>query len=149
MSAIIKKGAKKNFEDLLINWKWARITYEKKNKKTIEIKKLTERKIKMADEKYLNEEIMSDDELDGVAGGNRLETFADGNELVKRGLLSEDDALHSAPVRNLLHKMGYTGYEDKGGLINANIYTDKKGNLVTRDQFWKNFDAENGTKIIK
>ena len=103
----------------------------------------------MADEKILKDEILSDDELDNVAGGNRLETFADGNELYKRGLLSADDALSSAPVRNMLHKMGYTGYEDKGGLINANVYKDKQGNLVTRDEFWKNFDAENGTKIIR
>lgn len=103
----------------------------------------------MKDEKILQDEILSDDELDNVAGGNRIETFADGNELVKRGLLSEEDALHSAPIRNLLHKMGYTGYEDKGGLINSNIYKDKNGNLVTREEFWKNFDAENGTKIIK
>ena len=97
----------------------------------------------------LKDEILSDEELDNVAGGNRLETFADGDELYKRGLLSADDALSSAPVRDMLHKMGYTGYEDKGGLINANVYKDKQGNLVTRDDFWKNFDAENGTKIIK
>ena len=103
----------------------------------------------MADEKIFKDEIMEDDELDNVAGGNRLETFADGNELYKRGLLSEDDALKSAPVREMLHKMGYAGYEDKGGIINANVYTDKKGTVVTREQFWKNFDAENGTKIIK
>ena len=101
------------------------------------------------EEKILQDEIMDDEELDNVAGGNRLETFADGNELYKRGLLSADDALHSAPIRNILHKMGYTGYEDKGGIINANVYTDKKGTVVTREQFWKNFDAENGTKIIK
>lgn len=91
----------------------------------------------------LKDEILSDDELDNVAGGNRLETFADGEELRKRGLLSAKDALQSAPVRNLLHKMGYTGYKDNGGLINANVYTDKSGNVITRDQFWKNFDAEN------
>lgn len=101
------------------------------------------------EEKILQDEIMDDEELDNVAGGNRLETFADGNELYKRGLLTEDQALKSAPVREILHKMGYTGYEDKGGLLNANIYKDKKGNLITREQFWKNFDAENGTKIIK
>ena len=99
-------------------------------------------------DKYANE-IMSDDELDNVAGGNRLETYADGDELYKRGLLSEDDAMHSAPVREMLHKMGYSGYEDKGGLINANIYTDKSGNTITREQFWNNFDAENGTTIIR
>ena len=103
----------------------------------------------MADEKIFKDEVLSDDELDNIAGGNRLETFADGNELYKRGLLTEDQALKSAPVRELLHKMGYAGYEDKGGIINANIYKDKNGTLITREQFWKNFDAENGTKIIK
>ena len=103
----------------------------------------------MADEKILKDEMLSDDELDGVAGGTRLETFADGNELYKRGLLSAEDALSQAPVRNMLHKMGYAGYEDKGGIINGNIYTDKSGNTITRDEFWKNFDAENGTKIIR
>ena len=102
----------------------------------------------MANE-ILKDEIISDEELDHVAGGNRLETFEDGNELYKRGLISAEDALKSTPVREMLHKMGYTGYEDKGGLINANIYKDKNGNLITRDQFWKNFDDENVTKIIR
>lgn len=103
----------------------------------------------MADEKILKDEILSDEELDGVAGGTRIETFQDGDELYKRGLLSAEDALSSAPVRNILHKMGYAGYEDKGGIVNGNIYTDKSGNTITREQFWKNFDAENGTKIIR
>ncbi|MBR6712028.1 MAG: hypothetical protein IKI76_03435 [Selenomonadaceae bacterium] len=103
----------------------------------------------MADEKILKDEVLSDEELDGVAGGTRLETFADGDELYKRGLLSAEDALSSAPVRNMLHKMGYAGYKDNGGIINGNIYTDKSGNTITRDEFWKNFDAENGTKIIR
>ncbi len=97
----------------------------------------------------LKDEIMNDAELDNVAGGTRIETFQDGNELYKRGLLNEDDALHSAPVRDMLHKMGYAGYQDKGGIINGNIYTDKSGNTISREQFWKNFDAENGTKIIR
>ncbi|MBR1806128.1 MAG: hypothetical protein IJ774_07065 [Selenomonadaceae bacterium] len=102
----------------------------------------------MANE-ILKDEILNDDELERVAGGTRLETFADGNELYKRGLISADDALSSAPVRDMLHKMGYAGYEDKGGIMNGNIYTDKQGNTLTREQFWKNFDAENGTKIIR
>ena len=102
----------------------------------------------MANE-ILKDEILNDDELDRVAGGTRLETFADGNELYKRGLISAEDALSSAPVRDMLHKMGYAGYEDKGGIMNGNIYTDKQGNTLTREQFWKNFDAENGTKIIR
>ena len=103
----------------------------------------------MADEKILKDEILKDEDLDRVAGGNRLETFGDGNELYKRGLLSAEDALSAAPVRDVLHKMGYSGYKDNGGLLNANIYTDKEGNMITREQFWKNFDAENGTKIIR
>ena len=45
--------------------------------------------------------------------------------------------------------MGYAGNKDNGGIINGNIYTDKSGNTITRDEFWKNFDAENGTKIIR
>ena len=103
----------------------------------------------MADEKILKDEVLSDEELDGVAGGNRLETFGDGNELYKRGLLSAEDALSSSPVRNKLHSMGYAGYKDNGGIINGNVYTDKSGNTITREQFWKNFDKENGTKIIR
>ena len=94
-------------------------------------------------------EILNDAELDRVAGGTRLETFADGNELYKRGLISAEDALSSAPVRDMLHKMGYAGYQDKGGIMNGNIYTDKQGKTLTRDEFWKNFDADNNTKIIR
>ena len=97
----------------------------------------------------LKDEILKDEELDNVAGGTIIETLQDGNELYKRGLLSAEDALHSAPVREMLHKMGYAGYKDNGGIINGNIYTDKSGNTITRDEFWKNFDAENGTKIIR
>ncbi|MBR3498692.1 MAG: hypothetical protein IKO05_06865 [Selenomonadaceae bacterium] len=103
----------------------------------------------MADEKIFKDEILDDETLDNVAGGTRLETFADGNELYKRGLLSAEDALSSAPVRDVLHKMGYSGYKDNGGIMNANIYTDKEGNTITREQFWKNFNTENGTKIIR
>ncbi|MBR0261282.1 MAG: hypothetical protein IJQ85_05765 [Selenomonadaceae bacterium] len=103
----------------------------------------------MAEEKILKDEILKDEELEQVAGGTIIETLQDGNELYKRGLLSADDALHSAPVREMLHKMGYAGYKDKGGIINDNIYTDKNGNEITRKQFWANFDAENGTKIIR
>ena len=103
----------------------------------------------MADEKILKDEMLNNTELDNVAGGTRLETYADGEELYKRGLLTEDQSYSSAPVRDLLHKMGYSGYKDNGGIINGNIYTDKSGNIISREQFWKNFDAENGTKIIR
>ena len=101
------------------------------------------------EEKILKDEIMDDEELDGVAGGTRLETYDDGEELRKRGLLSQDDALSSTPVRETLHKMGYAGYKDNGGIFKGNVYVNKAGQTVTRDEFWKNFDKENGTKIIQ
>ncbi len=95
------------------------------------------------DKKELNLE-----ELDGVAGGNILETFSDSMELYKRGLLDKGYESCKA-VRDKLHGMGYAGYEDKGGLLNDNVYTDKKGNNISREQFWANFDKENGTKVIR
>ena len=88
------------------------------------------------------------EELEGVSGGTIIETVADSVELYKRGLLDKEyDSC--AAVRDKLHSMGYSGYVDKGGIANGNIYTDKNGNTITRQQFWKNFDAENGTKIIR
>ncbi|SFA85485.1 hypothetical protein [Selenomonas ruminantium] len=83
-----------------------------------------------------------------IAGGTIVETVADSIELYKRGLLnSEYDSC--AAVRNNLHEMGYGGYVDNGGMANGNIYTDKDGNTISRKQFWKNFDKENNTKIIR
>ena len=106
----------------------------------------------MKDEKIFKDEILSDEELENVAGGTIDQTLADGNELYKRGLLSSGDALHSTPVRELLHKMGYK-YVDHGGIKlfggKDNEYFDKAGESVSREDFWKNFDAENGTKIIR
>ena len=105
----------------------------------------------MAEEKKFADEVLSDEELDGVAGGTRAETYADGDELVKRGLLSEDDALSSSKVREAIHNLGYK-YKDHGGMAlfgaKNNEYFNKDGVGISRDQFWKNFDAENGTKII-
>ena len=95
----------------------------------------------MAEEKILDSEQLSDEELEDVAGGTRIETDADGEELVKRGLISKEDALNSKLIRETICKLGYTGYQTKPGLWQSNTYTDKKGNVVTREEFWKNFDA--------
>ena len=46
----------------------------------------------MTDEKILKDEVLSDEELDGVAGGTRIETSKDGDKLYKRRHLSADDA---------------------------------------------------------
>ena len=97
----------------------------------------------MADEKIFKDEKLTDEELDGVAGGDGAETIMDGNALYVRGLLSENDILNFKAVQEIIHKMGYTGYEYKVRINDRNIYTDKQGNKITREQFWKNFDAEN------
>ena len=103
------------------------------------------------DDKFADE-VLSDEELDGVAGGTRAQTYADGDELVKRGLISERDALDSSKVREAIHGLGYK-YKDHGGMAlfgaKDNEYFNKDGVGISRDQFWKNFDAENGTKIIR
>ena len=100
----------------------------------------------MADNDKIADEKLTDDELDGVAGGTRAETFADGDELVKRGLISEYDALSSSKVREAIHNLGYK-YKDHGGIKGFggkdNEYFNKKGESVTREEFWKNFEAEN------
>ena len=99
----------------------------------------------MAEEKKFADEVLSEDELDGVAGGTRAETYADGDELVKRGLLSEEDALSSSKVRETIHNLGYK-YKDHGGMalfgVKNNEYFNKEGKRVSRDEFWKNFDAK-------
>ena len=69
----------------------------------------------MADEKILKDELLNDAELDNISGGTRLETYRDGNELYKRELISAEDALHSAPVRDVLHKIAV--YKDNGRII--------------------------------
>ena len=97
----------------------------------------------MPDEKKIADEVLSENELDNIAGGTREETLADGAELHKRGLLTEKEAAHATHVYYTLYKMGYTGYKDNGGST-ANVYTDKNGNVITREEFWKNFNAENG-----
>ena len=102
----------------------------------------------MANEILKNEQL-TDTQLDNVTGGTIIETLLDGNELYKRGLLSDDKIINTNAIRDIIHKMGYTGYQHNGGLTNSNIYTDKNGNTITREEFWNNFDAENGTKIIR
>ena len=107
----------------------------------------------MVDEKILKDEKLSDEELDGVAGGTRRETFQDGEELYKRGLLSEDDSKSISKISEAIHNLGYK-YAAHGGIKGwriaiGNKYFDKNGEKISREDFWKNFDAENGTKIIR
>ena len=106
----------------------------------------------MKDKKILDEEILSDEELENVAGGTIDQTWADGKELYKRGLIDAKDMFNCTPIREKIHNMGYN-YVDNGGVAlfggKNNEYFNKQGESISREQFWKNFDAENGTKIIR
>ena len=96
--------------------------------------------------KKINDELekMSDEELDQVAGGTKMETWRDSDALVKRGFLTHEQSLNSGAVRQKLHELGYTGYIDYGNSNkDCNIYTDKAGNKISRENFWKLFDREN------
>ena len=81
-----------------------------------------------------------------------LKLFCDGYELYKHWLLNEEESKNYDLVRGAIHKLGYN-YVGYSGLDvfdwKDNEYFNKKGDSITRDQFWDNFDAENGTKIIR
>ena len=100
----------------------------------------------MVANKILVNAALSDDELDQVAGGTRRETGDDGHELFKRGLIHNGRTPDE--VNDVMHQIGYTGYQGINKAVGNNVYTDKSGNTITREEFWNNFDAENGTKIL-
>ena len=102
----------------------------------------------MAEEKKISNEVMSDAELDGVAGGGLTDTVRDGMQLYLRGFLSFEQAQDTALITKTLHGMGYSGYKQTGLLVD-NIYTDRSGNSMSGPDFWKKFGKENGAAIMK
>lgn len=102
----------------------------------------------MAEEKILKNEIISDEELDGVAGGGLTDTARDGMQLYLHGKLSFEQAQNAALIAKTLHDMGYSGYKQTGLLLD-NVYTDKSGNVMSGPAFWKKFGEENGVAILK
>ena len=110
----------------------------------------------MADEKILKDEVLSDSELDNVAGGTFVETMDDLEAFNKRGI----DIFQYKSLTELMNHYGYKGFEEHSvingdpnnfvpDMNNANVYVNKNGQRISRETFWKNFDAENGTHIIK
>lgn len=100
-----------------------------------------------------SEELMSDDELDMVVGGTYKETMSDLEMFDRRGV----NIYSFSNVTEIMESFGYRGYVEHAFLNpstwspdkkNANVYVDKQGNKITREQFWENFDAENGTSIV-
>ena len=95
---------------------------------------------------------MDDAQLDNVAGGTRTETVEDCKELIRRKIWPE-----GVPLDVFMHSLGYTGYksnslkkDSQGNLIadetTPNVYVNKQGQKISREEFWKNFDKENNLK---
>lgn len=103
----------------------------------------------MAEKDKYAEEMLTDEELDNVVGGNWFENYFDAVELYNRGLIENLTRVTTRPANlmDILHKMGYTGY--KCDYNEVNIYVNKSGEKTTQYDFWKNFDAENNTTIIR
>ena len=102
----------------------------------------------MAEEKKIADEVMSEAELDGVAGGGLTDIARDGLQLYLRGFLSFEQAQDAGLITKTLHGMGYSGYKQTG-LLEDNVYTDKSGNTLSGPAFWQKFGEENGAGILK
>ena len=103
----------------------------------------------MADEKILKDEILSDEQLDEVAGGTYLESSSDALKFQKLGVdLGIKDVAGIAimghdefvKLRDTFQQYGVT-IKDHGGLINANEYFID-GKAVSRDDAWKHIQAQ-------
>lgn len=114
----------------------------------------------MAD-KMLKDELMSEEELDKVAGGSWLEFTADMLDAKKRGfagfenldfdknsdlikMINDDKLRHQyvQKVGTLFASYGIT-MEYHGKFLEDNVYT-YKGNSITREQAWKIVDSQLG-----
>ena len=96
-------------------------------------------------------EMLSDEELDKVAGGTSLESGDDAKKFQALGVKIYESTFLGVPVlqgaeftklREAFNKYGVT-IKDNGGIINANEYFigDKK---VSRDDAWKYINQQVG-----
>lgn len=113
----------------------------------------------MKDEKILENEIMSEEELENVAGGSWMEFTADMLDAKKRGvpgfenldfnpdsdlikMIGDDNLRHQYvdKVANFFASHGIT-MEYHGKMLESNIYT-YKGNQISREQAWNIIDGK-------
>lgn len=103
----------------------------------------------MADEKILKEEILSDDELDNVAGGTYLESADDAKKFKELGVKIYDAEILDVPVlmhdqfeklRSTFKEYGVT-IKDNGGFINNNKYFIGDTE-VTRETAWAHVESQ-------
>ena len=112
------------------------------------------------EDKILETEKLSDNELDQVAGGSWLEFTADMLDAKKRGIAGFENLDLSNPNSDLIKMIGddklrhqYVGkvgalfashgitMEYNGKFLEENIYT-YKGNKITREQAWNIVDGK-------
>ena len=108
----------------------------------------------------LKDEIMSDEELDNVAGGSWLEFTADMLDAKKRGIAGFENLDLSNPNSDLIKMIGDDNLrhqyvdkvanvfaahgitmEYKGKFLESNTYT-YQGNSITREQAWNIVDGK-------
>ena len=103
----------------------------------------------MAEEKILKDEILTEEQLDNVAGGTYIESADDAKKFKELGVKIYDNDIAGVPVlthdefvklRGAFEKYGVT-VKDKGGLVNANEYY-MGGKKVSRDDAWKHINAQ-------
>ena len=95
----------------------------------------------MADEKILDNEILDEDELEGVAGGTMKEIFEDRDELAKLGFYKFDKDFGfymsvQAGFQNLGKKLGLDLKCDSYNNKHASNGYQIDNREVTRDEFW-------------
>ena len=105
----------------------------------------------MAEEKILDEEILDDDELEGVAGGSTAENRDDRERLMQMGYYNSATKSISknlkASFSNLGSKLGcdlhISANNNKGNAANKYFIADQE---VSRTEFWNIIDRLNDSK---
>ena len=95
----------------------------------------------MADEKILDNEILDDEDLEGVAGGSVKEIVEDRNELTKLGFykFDKDSGFYGSVdvgFNSLGKKLGLDLKCDSQSVNNASNGYRINNREVTRDEFW-------------
>ncbi len=100
----------------------------------------------MTKKEFFENNVLSDEQLDDVAGGTYLESADDAERFKKIGVKVYDSKFLSVPVvqfdklRSAFEQFGVR-IKDNGGIVNANQYFigDKE---VTRDQAWEHINSQ-------
>ncbi len=82
------------------------------------------------------------DDMENVTGGTSEETFKDQHELWKRGFFRTSKSDNVNKSETVLHRLGFKKCQihcdSKDGNV-KNVYADKNGNIMSREEFWNAF----------